>query len=83
MVARQRSDENLKPAASMVFLDLDQPWASVPTLGDLGPVLDQDSSNMAAVQQGLKASPFLKQVMTASYQECRIRHFHRTLDSYI
>jgi hypothetical protein len=44
--------------------------------------LNQDLSNMAHVQKGLRAT--LKPVMTLSrYQESQIRHFHRTLDMYL
>jgi hypothetical protein len=61
---------------------MDQPWSSVPELGSLGGVLDQDTMNMAAIQEGLNAT-FRPQVQLARYQESRIRHTHRTLDLYI
>lgn len=72
-----------RPApATLRWLDDDAPWASAPELPVLGPVIDQDMGNMAAVQEGLIASANGK-VQLASYQESRIRHFHRTLDRYL
>ncbi len=72
-----------KPApAKMIALDIDQPWSSVEALGSLGGVLDQDTQNMAAVQEGLNAT-FASAVQLARYQESRIRHMHKTLDLYL
>jgi hypothetical protein len=72
-----------KPApAKMIALDIDQPWSSVEALGSLGGVLDQDTQNMAAVQEGLNAT-FASTVQLARYQESRIRHMHKTLDLYL
>ena len=68
--------------AKLRWLHDDASWASAPELPVLGPVIDQDMSNMAAVQEGLIASANGK-VQLASYQESRIRHFHRTLDRYL
>ncbi len=72
-----------KPAPKpMTLLDIHTPWSSVPSLGGLAVVLDQDTSNMAAVHDGLKAS-FKNGVTLSSYQEKRIRHFHQTLDDHV
>lgn len=60
----------------------DEPFSSVPELGALGPVFDQDDANLPAVQRGMKSSATGK-VSLASYQESRIRHLHQTLDKYI
>jgi len=47
-----------------------------------GAILDQDTDNLYAQQEGLEASA--KQGMTlADYQEIRIRNFEATIDSYI
>jgi hypothetical protein len=54
----------------------------VAELGDLGGVLDQDTTNMAAVQEGLNAT-FAPTLVLSRYQENRIRGFHRTLDDYL
>jgi phenylpropionate dioxygenase-like ring-hydroxylating dioxygenase large terminal subunit len=68
--------------APMVMLDLDTPWSSVEALGDLGGVLDQDTTNMAAVQEGLEAT-FAPTLTLSRYQEARLRQFHRTLRGYL
>ena len=66
----------------MTFLTVDQKWADAEELGGLGFVLDQDTTNMAAVQQGLNAY-YNDGVTFANYQENRIRHHHQTLDRYM
>jgi len=48
----------------------------------LGPVIDQDMSNMPFVQEGLLASA-TGRVQLGAYQEVRIRHMHQTLDRYL
>ena len=45
-------------------------------------MLDQDKTNMAAVQEGLNAT-YKPGVTLANYQENRIRHFHQTLVTYL
>ncbi|TXS95044.1 aromatic ring-hydroxylating oxygenase subunit alpha [Parahaliea aestuarii] len=69
-------------AVPMHRLDDDKPFAQAEELGALGPVFDQDDSNMGAVQAGMKNSS-KGAVSLASYQESRIRHFHQTLDKYL
>ena len=81
-VSRHGKDQPKPEPAPYVFLSLEDKWESVEALGSLGFVLDQDTSNMAAVQEGLNAT-FKPGVTLASYQENRIRHWHRTLDLYI
>jgi phenylpropionate dioxygenase-like ring-hydroxylating dioxygenase large terminal subunit len=63
-------------------LGADEPWSSADELGSLGPVLDQDTANMPKLQKGLKAGG-KPGITLGNYQEGRIRHFHRTLDSYL
>jgi len=58
------------------------PWADAPELPVLGAVIDQDRSNMAVVQEGLKNSA-THEVRLARYEEIRIRHFHQTLGKYL
>jgi hypothetical protein len=60
----------------------DQPWASAQELGGLGPVLDQDWSNMEAVQEGIEASS-TGLLNLGHYLEMRIRQHHMTLDGYM
>lgn len=81
-VSRHGKDQLKPEPAPYVFLGLEDKWESVEALGSLGFVLDQDTSNMAAVQEGLNAT-FKPGVTLASYQENRIRHWHRTLDMYL
>lgn len=70
------------PDAETVRLDFDQPFAEVPALGGLAAIFDQDANNLPEVQRGLNAS-HRRLAITAAYQECRIRHFHQTLDHYL
>lgn len=72
-----------RPApAPTTQLDADTPWAAAPELGGLGPVADQDSSNLAAVQRGL-SSGSLARLTLGRYHENRIRHLHRTIREYL
>lgn len=68
--------------AECIVLPEDQAFSSVPELGALGPVFDQDDANLPSVHRGMKASA-KGAVSLASYQESRIRHLHQTLDSYL
>lgn len=68
--------------ATKITLDWDASFADVPGFGGLADIFDQDARNLPLVQQGLMASK-TQQVITAGYQECRIRHFHQTLDAYL
>ncbi len=70
------------PAVPVHVIPADQPFAAAEELGALGPVFDQDDSNMGSVQKGMKAST-KGTVSLASYQESRIRHLHQTLDKYV
>jgi phenylpropionate dioxygenase-like ring-hydroxylating dioxygenase large terminal subunit len=72
------------PPAPVEKLDIDDPYVSLESFktNRLSAVLDQDTDNFKRQWAGMKAS--LKGAQTlANYQEARIRHFHRTLDSYI
>jgi phenylpropionate dioxygenase-like ring-hydroxylating dioxygenase large terminal subunit len=73
--------ERPEPAPCRVIPE-DAPFSSVPELGALGPVFDQDDANLPAVQRGMKAST-KGAVSLASYQESRIRHMHQTIDKYL
>ena len=81
-INRHPKDQPKPAPAAMTFLTEDQKWADAPELGGLGFVLDQDTTNMAAVQEGLNAT-YKPGVTLASFQENRIRHFHQTLKSYV
>ena len=69
------------PAAPITYLEPDQPWTDARELGKYGPVFDQDTANFARVQKGVKAGR--KGNTYSIYQESKIRHFHRTLDTYV
>jgi phenylpropionate dioxygenase-like ring-hydroxylating dioxygenase large terminal subunit len=70
------------PSPPPTRLDDKQSWTEAPELGRLGWVFDQDVANAPLVQAGLKASG-KGAVSLAHYQEIRIRHYHRTLDTYL
>ena len=76
------SDQPRPPDAKTIRLDYDQKYAEAEGLGMLGALFDQDANNLPEVQKGLMASKTRK-VLTASYQELRIRHFHETLARYL
>jgi len=72
-----------RPASGpTIHLGFDDSLADVPELGGLGPVLQQDIENLDAMQNGLRASIAQKLTLT-EYQEVRIRHYHKTLDTYL
>jgi phenylpropionate dioxygenase-like ring-hydroxylating dioxygenase large terminal subunit len=81
MLLRPWSGDRPKPAEK-VSLGLDQQWIEAPGMKTLGVVYDQDASNLARVQAGLKASP-KKTITLGDYQESRLRHFHAVLDRYL
>lgn len=70
------------PPASEVKLGVHDRWSSVPALGIVGKVLDQDTFNMEKVQFGLEAAG--KPTVTfATYQENNIRWMHNLMDQYM
>ncbi|NET16774.1 MAG: aromatic ring-hydroxylating dioxygenase subunit alpha, partial [Okeania sp. SIO1H6] len=70
------------PTANINWLTSEQNWSDAPELMTLGPVLDQDISNLLQLQKGLKASA-KPGITLGNYQESRIRHFHQVLDKYL
>lgn len=70
------------PCPPMRLLAEDEAWGSVPELGALGAVFDQDWANLPYVQEGLKATKN-DRVNLGNYQESRIRQFAQTLDKYL
>ncbi len=70
------------PAAALHKIGADESWTSAKQLGGLGAIFDQDTSNLARVQRGLRSSA-KRTVTLGEYQEARIRHFHHTLESYL
>ena len=62
----------------MTHLGFDDDWTCAPELGPLAKVFQQDSLNLPHVQTGLKAQE-QQEVIFASYNESKIRHFYQTL----
>jgi len=77
MLISPYSGDRPKPAEK-ILLGPDESWTTPGVLGITGRILDQDSTNIAAVQRGLQASPPAELQLTL-YQESRIRHFHKWL----
>lgn len=69
------------PATPVHHLGPDESWTAAPELGALGPVFDQDSSNLEKIQRGLHA--LRKDITLADYAESRLRHFHQVLMQYL
>lgn len=70
------------PAAPIHWLDADADWVEAPELGMLARVFNQDVLNIPKVQLGLKTMkhPY---VTFSSYNETKIRHFHKLLEEWI
>ena len=65
-----------RPAPAKVrHLGFDDDWTLAPELGPLAKIFQQDSLNLPLVQQGLRAQE-QQEVIFASYQETKIRHFY-------
>jgi hypothetical protein len=61
------------------MVETDTSWTTVPALGLLARVFDQDDANLPFVQLGLESGS-LDEVTFAEYQETKIRHFHMVLE---
>jgi nitrite reductase/ring-hydroxylating ferredoxin subunit len=82
LIARAPDKEPLTRGAAFHLMGETEKWADAPELGTLGAVLDQDTTNMELVHEGLKCS-INGNVELGDYQEVRIRHFHQVLDRYL
>lgn len=72
------------PAAELVELDFDQPVSSVPEMGIMATIFDQDFSNIPLVQMGLHSTADAEAKVTLGlYQESRIQAFHDMIDRKI
>ena len=73
-----------RPApAKMTFLDLDDDYTEAPDfMGYLLKVFNQDALNHPMVQKGLHNHP-KGEVIFASYQESKLRHFYETLNKWL
>ena len=71
------------PPAKCTFLDLDDDYTQATEFGSyLTKVFNQDALNHSMVQKGLHNHP-KGEVIFASYQESKIRHFHETLHKWL
>lgn len=70
------------PPAEIQWISEGGSWSEAPSLGITSRILDQDSSNIAAVQKGLQTTPATGLPM-ALYQESKIRHFHALLGQWL
>jgi phenylpropionate dioxygenase-like ring-hydroxylating dioxygenase large terminal subunit len=71
------ADPEARPApATVTDLGLDDDWTLAPELGPLAKIFQQDSLNLPQVQTGLKAQE-QQEVIFASYNESKIRHFYQ------
>lgn len=68
--------------AEIQWVDTDTSWTTVPELGLLGRVFDQDDANLPYVQKGLEDGA-IDEVTFAEYQETKIRHFHVVLEQML
>jgi hypothetical protein len=74
--------EDIPEPAVTTKLRLDQAWKEAPGMAGLADVFEQDMSNFGFVQQGLKSTG-KKTVTFGNYQEGRLRHMHKTIDTFI
>jgi len=70
------------PPAKLRMLGEDEPWAVASELLYFGAIIDQDVTNMAAMQKGL-ADLGDGEIHFGRYSELRCRNLHRMIDVYI
>jgi phenylpropionate dioxygenase-like ring-hydroxylating dioxygenase large terminal subunit len=74
--------ENRPPPAPVHWLGPDDDWTLAPELGPLAKIFSQDTFNLPKVQKGLKAQE-QQEVVFASYNESKPRHFHQLLKKWL
>ena len=75
--------EDRPPPAKCTFLDLDDDYTLATEFGSyLNKVFNQDCLNHSMVQKGLHNHP-KGEIIFASYQESKLRHFHATLNKWL
>jgi nitrite reductase/ring-hydroxylating ferredoxin subunit len=71
------------PPAEPVRITVEESYTSVPGVDpNFGRIYDQDTGNMSAMQEGMKAAKRMT-ARFAEYQEMRIRHIHQVIDKYL
>jgi phenylpropionate dioxygenase-like ring-hydroxylating dioxygenase large terminal subunit len=68
--------------AKLRILEEEEKWATATELGALGPVFDQDYSNMGPTQEGLKTLGE-EPIHFSNYLEVRCRNLHRMVEVYM
>jgi hypothetical protein len=74
--------ENRPPPAKVHWLGPDDDWTQAPELGILAKIFSQDTFNLPKVQRGLKTQE-QQEVVFASYNESKLRHFHKLLKKWL
>lgn len=82
MILSPYEGETPPPGAEVRWVETDESWTTVPELGLLARVFDQDDANLPFVQKGLRDGA-LTEVTFAEYQETKIRHFHMVLEQML
>lgn len=77
-----RSGQPRPAPAPVQYLGLDTSWHEAEGMGALADVFEQDMANLPQVQRGLKSAGKTG-VSLGTYQEGRIRKWHRMIDDYI
>ena len=70
------------PPSPVRWLGPDEEWTTVPELGGLARVFDQDDYNLEQVQKGLRTT-VRTGVRLGVYQESKIRHFHHLYETWV
>lgn len=74
--------EDRPPPAVTHWLDVDDDWTEAPELGALAKIFNQDVFNLPKVQAGLKNLAG-GEIVYASYNESKPRHFHALLQEWL
>lgn len=70
------------PPSPVQWLGADEEWTSIPALGGLARVFDQDDFNLEQVQRGLRSTARTG-LPLGLYQESKIRHFHHLYGAWV
>ena len=82
MILSPYAGDTPPPGATLQMVETDTSWTTVPSLGLLGRVFDQDDANLPFVQQGLESGS-LEDVTFAEYNETKLRHSHVLLEKWL
>ena len=74
--------DNRPTTAKITHLGVDDDWTLAPELEATTKIFQQDSLNLSHVQTGFRAEK-QQEVMLASYNEAKIRHFYETLFEWL